>query len=228
MIANTPVNKPLEEGILLLNKPLHWTSFDVVKKVRFLIKAAKVGHAGTLDPLATGLVIICTGKTTKLIDSIQAQEKVYTGSFVLGATTDSYDLETVPKPTESYAIPPLTQVEQAAKQLSGTIEQVPPIYSAIKVGGKRAYKYAREGSTLELKSRQVTVHEFAITEFNFPLIGFMIRCSKGTYIRSIAHDLGEILGTGAYLNSLCRTQIGDFRLEDAFTIEGLGDYMKVK
>lgn len=223
MITTTPVNKPLQEGILLMNKPLHWTSFNVVKKVRYLLKhkGYKVGHAGTLDPLATGLVILCTGKTTKQIESIQAQPKEYTGSFFLGATTSSFDLETEPIPTKDCTLPTAESIQQAALRLTGEIEQIPPIFSAVKVDGRRAYKYAMEGSELNLKSRKVIVYEFEITNIELPLVCFRIKCSKGTYIRSLANDFGKILGVGAYLNSLCRTQIGEFTLKDALSIEGI-------
>ncbi|MCO6494467.1 MAG: tRNA pseudouridine(55) synthase TruB [Bacteroidetes bacterium] len=226
MTEQISVNNPFEEGIILLNKPLNWTSFNVVKKVRYLLKGKKVGHAGTLDPLATGLVIVCIGKATKIIESIQAQPKVYTGSFFLGAVTDSYDLETTPKPTDNLIKPTQEQIMNAAQELTGEIIQTPPIFSAIKIGGKRAYQYARQGANIKMKSRKTTVYEFDITEINFPIVSFRIKCSKGTYIRSIANDFGKILGTGAYLNSLCRTQIGEYKLGDAYSINEFEEFVK--
>jgi len=228
MSETLPINQLHEDGIILVNKPLTWTSFDVVNKVRFLLKGKKTGHAGTLDPLASGLVILCTGKATKQIDTIQSQEKVYTGSICLGAVTDSFDKETEPRPLEGVIMPSEEQIKQATLSFIGEIDQVPPAYSAIKVDGKRAYKYAREGLTVEIKSRKVTVFEFEITEIKLPEVFFRIRCSKGTYIRTIANDFGAKLGTGAYLSSLCRTRIGNYKLEDAFTIDSLIELLDKK
>lgn len=208
-----------DDRVLLINKPLRWTSFDVVKKVRGILQIKKIGHAGTLDPLATGLLILCTGKMTKRIDEFQGQEKEYTGKMILGQTTPSYDLET--EPTIAKDISSLTPqlLKDATTKFTGLIEQVPPIHSAIKVDGKRAYKLARSGKEPKLKSRAVTVSTFEITDINLPEIKFRIVCTKGTYIRSLAHDLGQELGVGAYLSELCRTRIGDFLLADAQTLD---------
>lgn len=208
--------------VLLVNKPLRWTSFDVVRKLRYKLKIKKIGHAGTLDPLATGLLILCTGKMTKRIDEYQAQEKEYTGRFVIGQTTPSHDLET--EVSEKMDISHITneKLVEATKQFTGTIEQVPPMHSAIKVDGKRAYELARKGKDAELKSRQVTISVFEITAIELPSVSFRVVCTKGTYIRSLARDFGEALGTGAYLAELCRTRIGEFRLEDANQIEDIG------
>lgn len=208
-----------QDRVLLINKPLEWTSFDVVNKLRGKLKMKKIGHAGTLDPLATGLLIICTGKMTKRIEEFQAQEKEYTGEFVIGQTTPSHDLETeVSAPMDISGIQ-LSTLHQAAAKFTGDIEQVPPMHSAIKVGGKRAYELARKGKETELKPRTVRIETFEITSFVPPQVGFRVVCSKGTYIRSLARDFGQELGVGAYLSSLCRTRIGSHRLEDAKTIE---------
>ena len=226
MIHNYPINKPNEDSVILINKSVQWTSFDVVKKARFLMNRVKTGHAGTLDPLASGLVIICTGKYTKIIEEIQAQTKVYIGTLVLGATTDSYDLETEVKPTANFVMPDEKTIHEATKSFVGEIMQVPPVYSAIKMQGIRAYVHARKGKTVEMKERPVTIYDFEITEIRGAKLFFKVTCSKGTYIRSLAHDFGQLLGTGAYLSSLIRTQIGDFKLEDAFTIEELDNHIK--
>jgi tRNA pseudouridine55 synthase len=209
------------DRVLLVNKPLDWTSFDVVRKLRYKLKIKKVGHAGTLDPLATGLLIICTGKMTKRIDEYQAQEKEYTGRFIIGQSTPSHDLET--EVTERSDISQVTRenILAATKQFIGVIDQIPPMHSAIKIDGKRAYELARKGKEAELKSRQVTISEFEITSVDPPSVGFRVVCSKGTYIRSLARDFGKALGVGAYLGELCRTRIGDFRLEDAMQIEDI-------
>jgi len=209
-----------DEGrVLLINKPLQWTSFDVVNKLRFKLKIKKIGHAGTLDPLATGLLIICVGKMTKRIEEFMSFEKEYTGKFVLGQTTPSYDLET--EVSEPKNVDHLTREEitQATSSFMGKISQLPPLHSAIRVGGKRAYEFARKGQELELKPREVEIGTFDITEINLPEVRFRIVCSKGTYIRSIARDFGNALGVGAYLSELCRTRIGEYRLENALTIE---------
>ncbi len=211
-----------EEGqVLLINKPLEWTSFDAVRKIRNLIRIKKVGHAGTLDPLATGLLIICTGKFTKKINEYMAQEKEYTGTITLGATTPTYDLESEPgnfKSTEG-----LTReiIQTATQSFTGEIMQVPPAHSAIKIDGKRVYELARQGKEVKLEPRKVTIHTFDITSTELPVIHFRVVCSTGTYIRSLAHDLGQALGCGAYLSSLCRTRIGAFRIDDALSI---GDF----
>ena len=206
------------DQLILVNKPLRWTSFDVVHKLRRIFKIKKIGHAGTLDPLATGLLIICTGKMTKQIDSYQAQEKEYTGTFTLGQTTPSHDLETEVSAAVSVAHLTNEQLEACRKKFIGTISQTPPMHSAIKVDGKRAYELARKGVARELKSREVLISEFE-WKVELPIVHFRVVCSKGTYIRSLARDIGETLGVGAYLSSLCRTRIGHFKLEDAKTIE---------
>ncbi len=211
--------------VLLIDKPLGWTSFQVVNKLRwhirktFDIKKIKVGHAGTLDPLATGLLIICTGKFTKRIESFQAQVKEYTGTFTVGATTPSYDLET--EINNTYPTEHLTEqfIKDTTLQFIGEIEQKPPIFSAIKKDGKRLYELARAGETTEIKSRKVTIDIFEITNINLPKIEFRVVCSKGTYIRSLAYDFGIALDSGAHLSSLRRTKIGDFSVDDASTIE---------
>jgi tRNA pseudouridine55 synthase len=208
-----------EDRVLLIDKPLRWTSFDVVKKLRHILKIKKIGHAGTLDPLATGLLILCTGKMTKRIDEYQAMEKEYTGKFIIGQTTPSYDLET--KPTIALDISHITnnQIESATKRFIGMINQIPPLHSAIKVDGKRAYELARDGKEMELKPREVTISEFEIMSIHNSQISFRVVCSKGTYIRSLARDFGNELGVGAYLSELCRTRIGTFKLANALTVE---------
>jgi len=205
--------------LILIDKPLRWTSFDVVNKLKYAGKFKKIGHAGTLDPLATGLLILCTGKMTKQIDQYQAQEKEYTGTLVLGKTTPSVDLETAfDAEFDTTGITP-DQVQEAARQLTGNILQVPPIYSAIRVGGERLYEKARRGETADIKSREVTVSVFEVNAERFPEVDFRIVCTKGTYIRSLVRDLGLLLNNGAYMSALRRTRIGDFRVEDADTIE---------
>lgn len=212
--------KTQDDGrVLLINKPIQWTSFDVVNKLRYKLKIKKIGHAGTLDPLATGLLIICVGKMTKQIESFMGLEKEYTGTFVLGQTTPSYDLETpVSEQKDISGITP-EAIATAIKSLTGKISQLPPAHSAIKIGGKRAYKFARKGKEVELQPREVEVKEFEITAMQLPEIQFRVVCSKGTYIRSLARDLGEKLGVGAYLSQLCRTRIGTYKLEKALSIE---------
>lgn len=205
--------------VLLIDKPLKWTSFDVVNKVRYAGKYKKVGHAGTLDPLATGLLILCTNKKTKEIDTYQAQEKEYTGTLVLGKTTPSVDLETdfdAEYPTDHIT---LEAINQVVKQLTGVIEQIPPAHSAIKVNGKRAYESARKGEEVIIKSRQVEIKEFDIDTVHFPELSFRIVCSKGTYIRSLVRDFGKLLQSGAYMSSLRRTRIGNFSIENALTLD---------
>lgn len=206
------------DRVILVDKPLEWTSFDVIRKLRYKLKIKKMGHAGTLDPLATGLLIVCTGKLTKKIDEYQAQEKEYTGTFTIGQTTPSSDLET--PVSDPVAIDHITHedLNRARLSLTGTIIQIPPLHSAIKIDGKRAYEHARKGEVVELKGRDITIHEFDITNVNLPLVSFRVVCSKGTYIRSLARDFGVALGVGAHLSSLCRTRIGSFRLEDAKSI----------
>lgn len=210
----------IEEGIVLLvNKPLEWTSFDVVNKLRYILGIRKIGHAGTLDPLATGLLIVCTGKMTRQIESFQAEEKEYTGTLRLGQTTPSYDLETQPTPPVDISAIGEKEIRDAAEGFVGRIEQVPPAHSSIKVGGKRAYQFARKGKDLTLKPRPVEIHAFDIVAYRPPEVDFRVVCTKGTYIRSLAHDLGQKLGVGAYLSSLCRTRIGSFSLSQAETLE---------
>ncbi len=238
--------------VILINKPLTWTSFQVVNKLKYLIKSyernaislspevlkedksaiqnrqstIKIGHAGTLDPLATGLLIICTGKQTKNIESYQAQEKEYTGTFCIGATTPCFDLE---KDIDfTFPVEHITKqlIEETTKQIVGKIQQTPPLFSAIKINGKRAYDIARAGQTAEIKPKEIEIKQFEITKINFlanenPVIevDFKVVCSKGTYIRSLARDFGLALKSGAYLTKLCRTRIGDYKLSDAISIE---------
>lgn len=211
--------------VLLIDKPLTWTSFQAVNKLRwhikqrFAIKKIKVGHAGTLDPLATGLLIICTGKQTKEIHTYQGQPKEYTGTITLGATTPSYDLET--EVDEVFPIDHITEetLQTISKQFIGDLEQKPPIFSAIKKDGKRLYDLARRGETTEIKSRTITISEFEITKVNLPNVEFRVVCSKGTYIRSLAYDFGKALNSGAHLSALRRTKIGDFSIQNANSIE---------
>lgn len=207
-----------EGEVLLFDKPWRWTSFDLVKKVK-RITGAKVGHAGTLDPLATGLMIICTGKKTKDISLYQNLEKEYTGGFYLGATTESFDLEKPVNQTFSIENINAELINAAAEKFIGTISQKPPSHSAVKIEGKRAYDIARKGKEVEMKSREVAISTFEITSIELPLVFFRVVCSKGTYIRSLADDFGKALHTGAYLASLKRTRIGPFLLENAFDIE---------
>lgn len=214
--------------VLLINKPYDWTSFDVVRKIRSKIRIKKVGHAGTLDPLATGLLILCTGKFTKRINEYMAQEKEYTGTFVLGATTPTYDLESEPQNFSDYSFVTLEKLQEAAKQFTGIIYQVPPMHSAIKKDGKRVYELARRGETIELEPRKIQISGFEITQVNLPEVHFRVACSTGTYIRSLAHDFGKALGCGAYLGSLCRTRIGNFTLKDAMTIEEAEQYIATR
>ena len=209
----------LNGKVLLINKPLRWTSFDAVKKVRILTKVSKVGHAGTLDPLATGLLIICTGKFTKRINEFMAQEKEYTGTFTLGSVTPSYDLETEPANHKEYAHIILDQLIAATKPFTGEILQTPPAHSAIKKDGMVSYKLARKGIEVKLEPRKVTISVFEIVKYEAPLVYFRVVCSTGTYIRSLANDFGAVLGCGAHLSSLCRTRIGEFKLEDAIDIQ---------
>ena len=198
---------------------MRWTSFDVIRKIRNLIRIKKVGHAGTLDPLATGLLIVCTGKFTKKINEYMAQEKEYTGSFTLGATTASYDLEQEPEDFKPFEHLTEQQIKSATIQFTGEILQVPPSHSAIQINGQRVYELARQGKEVIIEPRKVTVKEFEITSVKLPSVYFRIVCSTGTYIRSLAYDLGKALGCGAYLSSLCRTRIGSFKIADAMSIE---------
>lgn len=211
--------------MVLIDKPLGWSSFDVVKKIKHLIskkynlKKLKVGHAGTLDPLATGLLIVCTGKFTKRISEIQGQEKTYTGTITLGGTTPSYDLET--EVDTNYKTSHITKelIHQTTKQFIGEIDQKPPIFSALKKGGERLYEKARRGEEIIIESRKIFVREFNIISIENLTVAFEIKCSKGTYIRSIANDFGAALNSGGYLSSLCRTAIGDYQLSKGIDIE---------
>jgi len=226
--------------VILINKPMGWTSFDVVKKIRNILTPSlaflsrqkpgqetgdeqsvrfKVGHAGTLDPLASGLLIICTGRMTQKISEFQAQEKAYSGTFMLGATTPSYDLETEIREQKDFSHITEKMIRDAAKQFTGKILQTAPLYSAKKIDGVRAYEIARRGGEAEMKPVEVSIHSFEIIKIDLPKISFNVVCSKGTYIRSLANDFGKLLECGAYLSSLCRTRIGEYKLEDALTPE---------
>jgi len=219
-----------EGELLLINKPYKWTSFDVVGKIRNSLKPLKlkVGHAGTLDPLATGLLIICTGKLTKQIDTFQAEEKEYTGTMILGATTPSFDMETAVD--REFSLDGITEemVYEATTPFKGEIQQYPPAHSAVKVNGERLYVKARRGEETELRLRNVTVSAFEITRIALPEIDFKIICSKGTYIRSLVSDFGARLDNGAYLSKLTRTRSGQFLLSDAFEVADLVNYLRNK
>lgn len=215
----------IDGQVLLIDKPLTWTSFDVVNYLRSLIrkiyglKKLKVGHAGTLDPLATGLLIICTGKKTKEIDAYQGMNKVYVGSMTIGSSTPSYDKETEPDLFFDYSNITENDLIHATANFIGKIEQIPPIYSAIKIEGKRAFDYARKNKKVIIKSREVTIYDFSILNIELPNIDFTVNCSKGTYIRSLVHDYGKILNNGAHLTALHRTQIGEFKVANAYSID---------
>ncbi len=218
--------KEYKEGqLILIDKPLEWTSFQVVNKIRWLIKQhfnlkkIKVGHAGTLDPLASGLLILCAGKFTKKIDSYQAQEKEYTGTITLGATTPSYDLETEIDHTFEVSGITSEKIKEATLQFIGGIQQQPPIFSALKKDGKRLYEFARAGEEVEIAKRTIHISAFEITKIELPNVDFRIVCSKGTYIRSLAHDFGKALNNGGHLSTLRRTKIGNYSVEDAISIE---------
>ena len=213
-----PTNVFEEGQVLLINKPLNWTSFDAVRKIRNLIRIKKVGHAGTLDPLATGLLIVCTGKFTKRINEFMAQEKEYTGTFTLGATTPTYDLESVPENPKSYDTLTEAAIKEVTRKFTGEIMQVPPAHSAIKVDGKRVYELARQGKEVKLEPRKLFIKEFEIVNVDLPVIHFRVVCSTGTYIRSLANDFGAALGCGGYLSSLCRTRIGEFDIKNAMSM----------
>ncbi|MFT3737146.1 MAG: tRNA pseudouridine(55) synthase TruB [Breznakibacter sp.] len=215
-----------EEGeILLFDKPYDWTSFDLVNKVRCMLKYQlrkkhiKVGHAGTLDPLATGLMIVCTGKATKKIEQLSGLDKEYVASIELGAVTPTYDLESLVEHHKPYHHVTQQHVEQALDRFRGSIMQIPPVFSAIKIKGEKAYELARRGETVDLSPRPVRIHQLEIEAFDLPRVVLRIKCSKGTYIRSLAHDIGQAVGVGAHLTDLCRTQIGEFSLENALQIE---------
>jgi tRNA pseudouridine55 synthase len=217
-----------EGELLLINKPYHWTSFDVVGKIRNTLKPLKlkVGHAGTLDPLATGLLIICTGKLTKKIDDYQAQEKEYTGTMTLGATTPSYDLETEVDQTFPFEHLSNEQINSICNTFIGDLDQYPPAHSAVKVEGERLYMKARRGDVVELKTRRVTITHFEITRIELPEVDFRVVCSKGTYIRSLVHDFGRALNSGAYLSKLRRTRSGNFKIEDAYEVMELVNHIR--
>jgi tRNA pseudouridine55 synthase len=217
-----------EQGqVLLIDKPLDWTSFDVVRKLRRLVRTRKVGHAGTLDPLATGLLILCTGKFTKRINEYMAKEKEYTGTVTLGAVTPTFDLESEPVPVGDCGELILSKVQGLIdERFLGEIMQVPPIHSAIKKDGQRLYELARKGREVKLDPRPVRIAEFEITEFNLPALSFRVVCSTGTYIRSLANDLGAALGCGGYLSRLRRTRIGEFGVEQAMTVEAAEGYIR--
>ena len=218
--------------VLLIDKPYGWTSFQVVNKIKHILrhdydlKKIKIGHAGTLDPLATGLLIVCIGKETRMIEKYQMSEKEYTGTFVLGATTPCFDME---KPVDAtYPTEHITSqlIEDTTKQFLGQIEQVPPMFSAVKINGKRAFDYARKQEDVEIKAKNIVIKTFEITRIEMPEVDFRIECSKGTYIRSIARDFGQALDSGAYLSRLCRERIGDFRRIDALQIDDVREYLQ--
>lgn len=224
----------IEGQLLLMDKPLEWTSFQLVNKIRWKIKKTygikkiKVGHAGTLDPLATGLMLICTGKMTKQIENFMGMEKSYSGTLRLGATTPSYDLETAtsnPKSIDHLSNPLL---EETCTTFLGKIKQKPPLHSAVKKDGKRLYTIARAGETTEIPFREVTISSFKLTRIELPDVSFSVSCSKGTYIRSLAHDFGQVLGCGAHLTSLCRTSIGNYNLSDSLTLDAFLDSLEEK
>ncbi|WP_299435118.1 tRNA pseudouridine(55) synthase TruB [uncultured Aquimarina sp.] len=220
--------------VLLIDKPLQWTSFQVVNKLRWLIrknfgiKKIKVGHAGTLDPLASGLLIICTGKFTKRIQEFMGQTKEYTGTITLGATTPSYDLET--EVDQTFAIDHISEdiIKATTKQFIGEIDQYPPVFSALKKDGKRLYEYAREGEKVEIAARKITINEFEITRVQLPEVDFRVVCGKGTYIRSLAHDFGKALQSGGHLSVLRRTKIGEFSVANAISPEVFENQMKTE
>ena len=214
--------------VLLMDKPYGWTSFDVVGKIRNAIKPlkVKVGHAGTLDPLATGLLILCTGKKTKTIDQIQGQEKEYSGTITLGATRPSYDMETEIDEHFDFSQISEEDIYEATKQFIGDIQQLPPAHSAIRIGGERLYKKARRGESVELKPRSVIIRSFEITSINLPEISFNVICSKGTYIRSLAYDFGRALNNGAYLSSLRRVRIGEYHVDNAYAVLDLDGHIR--
>ncbi|WP_336514484.1 tRNA pseudouridine(55) synthase TruB [Pollutibacter soli] len=224
-----PWQLPYAEGqMLLIDKPMRWTSFDVVKKIRILTGISKIGHAGTLDPLATGLLIVCTGKFTKKINEYMAQEKEYTGRIILGATTPTYDLESEPENFKSLEGITEEAIHSATKKFLGTIEQVPPIHSAIKKEGKPAYLMARKGQDVKLEPRKITISGFEITKIDLPVVEFKVTCSTGTYIRSLAFDFGNELGCGGYLGGLVRTRIGGYKLENAQSLTDFEANLKLR
>lgn len=208
----------LAEGkLLLINKPIGWTSFDVIRKLRSVTRVKKIGHAGTLDPLATGLLIVCTGKMTKDINQYVAAEKEYTGTFTLGAVTPTFDLESEPRDFKPVDFITPDMLLQTANRFIGETEQLPPVHSAIKQQGKPVYLLARKGGEVTMTPRKITIKEFDITAVEMPRVSFRVVCTTGTYIRSLAYDFGNAIGCGAYLSALCRTRIGEFSAEDAIT-----------
>ena len=222
MSKTTLADFDFETGeVLLVDKPLTWTSFDVVRKVKNALGIKKIGHAGTLDPLATGLLILCMGRKTKDIDQIQAQEKEYVGTFRLGETTSSFDLETAVDLVRPYAHLTDAEITAAILPFIGTIQQTPPLFSAVKIDGQRAYEIARKGLDAEIKSKTVEIKTFELTRIALPEVDFRVVCSKGTYVRGLARDLGVALGCGAHLTRLVRTRIGEYRVEDAFSLEAI-------
>ena len=232
MVALTEDKSLWEGSMLLVDKPATWTSFDVVNKIRYALKLPKqkikVGHAGTLDPLATGLLIICTGKFTKKINELQGLDKVYSGIIQLGATTASYDAETEIDQTFSLENINESSIHECRLSFIGKQTQIPPIYSAIKIDGQRAYKYAREGQSVALKKREVEIFDFKIPKIELPDVHFEVHCSKGTYIRSLAFDFGKNLNIGGYLKALRRSKIGDYPIENAWQLDDLIESIKIK
>lgn len=230
---NPPKSVNFKEGtVLLVDKPKSWTSFDVVNKIRYKLKyklgvrKIKVGHAGTLDPLATGLLIICTGKFTKKLNELQALQKEYTGTIKLGASTPSFDAEMEEDSQFPVEHIDMELLEKVRQEFIGDLEQIPPIFSAIKVDGQPLYKKARKGKTIEIKPRPVKIYDFKIALTEMPYINFYVKCSKGTYIRSIANDYGKALGSGGYLTELRRISIGDFKIEDAWNLDHLIEFIE--
>lgn len=222
------MHQDFERGkVILIDKPLQWTSFDVVRKIRNALKISKIGHAGTLDPLATGLLILCTGKMTKRIEEFQSMPKTYTGKMLLGKTTPSVDLETEFDNVE-YETAHIdgTLLTETAEKFQGAVMQTPPLYSAVKLGGKRAFEFARKGESKEIQPKQISIECFKITAFSVPEVRFEVTCSKGTYIRSLVRDFGIALGSGACLTELRRTRIGSFSVEDAESPQGFIGLMR--
>ncbi|HLR49956.1 MAG TPA: tRNA pseudouridine(55) synthase TruB [Candidatus Sphingobacterium stercoripullorum] len=232
MISAKTKQEFLNGEMILIDKPLEWTSFQVVNKVRWLLRKQfnlrriKVGHAGTLDPLATGLLILCVGKFTKKIEQYQAQDKEYTGTILLGATTPSYDAETEVDKTFPTDHIDEALIDEAVQKFIGTIQQKPPIFSALKRDGKRLYEYARKGEEVDIPTREIRIESFEITRFALPEIDFRVVCSKGTYIRSLAHDFGKAVQSGGYLTALRRTKIGSFDVENSQSLEEIEAYIK--
>lgn len=213
-------------GVLLVDKPQQWTSFDVVKKIRGMLRIPKVGHAGTLDPLATGLLILASQSWTRKLDVFQALEKVYEGTMRFGEVTPSYDSDTDVSEIHAFEHVTLDMLKEGAASFVGAIEQLPPMYSAVKVGGKRLYAMARKGQTIERQPRSVTIDEFEILSYDAPDARFRIRCSKGTYVRSLAYDLGRQLGCGAHLTALRRTSIGAYSVDEAWSLDALSQHVR--